>query len=273
MYNEQVEKIVKILMAPKIEEMNWPAADVDNIRITLKSAAQYGLDIATPLYPLIMDLKWKLLRATGIQEFITSDNPVVFYNQLFSFQKNGGKTGLASKGLEIFFPISPRHLILLYDDNVYKVGARKVNVINIDNSSDMAQINRLQYVSALENIYFSNQKHPALLELEKSNKYLRRQKTYTRYLPGDGAEEYQKGLLLSSSEDVQPDLDISFIKLAKPAKVWLVNFLKLKLRPLAVVRNEPLIETWNHFMKLVERGECDERDFLTYMRKKYSKNS
>lgn len=273
MYNEQAEKIVKILMAPKIEEMNWPAAAVDNIRITLKNAPQFGLNMATPLYPLIMDLKWKLLRATGKHEFITSDNPVVFYNQLFSFQKNGGKTGLASKGLEIFFPISPRHLVLLYDDKVYKVGVKKDNVINIENPRDMEQINRLQYVSALENIYFYNPEYPALLELEKSNKYLRHQKTCTSYLPGSGAEEYIKGLLLSSSEDVQTDLDISFVKIAKPAKVWRKNFLKQTSRPLVVVRNEPLIKAWQNFMTLVERGECDERDFLIYMSKKYSKNS
>lgn len=266
MHNEQVEKIVKILMGPKIKEMNWPAADIDNIRITLNNAPQYALHIAAPLFPLIMDLKWKLLRATGRQEFIVSDNPVVFYNQLFSFQKVGGKAGLASKGLEIFFPISPRHLVLLYDDNVYKVGARKTNVINIDNSHDMAQINRLQHVSALENIYFSDKNYPALLEFEKSNRYLRRQKTYTRYVPEKGAEEYQNGLLLSSIEDVQTDLDVSFIKLVRPAKIWLINFLKQKSRPLAVVRDEPLIEAWNQFMKLVERGEYDERDFLAYIR-------
>lgn len=58
---------------------------------------------ATVGFPLLMDLECRVLLAPQGTEFITSDNPVVMYNQFMLWRTDGSNTGMASKGLQIFF--------------------------------------------------------------------------------------------------------------------------------------------------------------------------
>lgn len=75
------------------------------------------------------------------------------------FRRMANSTGLASKGLQVFFSVNPSHLVLLYDKNVYK--ETKNNIIVLTLLSDVQQLNRIQFVSALENVYFSENNYPA----------------------------------------------------------------------------------------------------------------
>jgi len=59
--------------------------------------------------------------------FVTSDSPVIYYNQLMEKAVNyTGATGLVAKGLQVFYPIHPRLLICLYDSNVYEFNNGKM---------------------------------------------------------------------------------------------------------------------------------------------------
>ncbi|WP_461622080.1 DUF4238 domain-containing protein, partial [Bradyrhizobium sp. 23AC] len=77
--------------------------------------------------------------------FITSDHPVVFYNQYAEHRTIRSNTGLASKGLQIFYPISPYHIIILYDEAIYKIGAKKSTSVDVTSVSDVQQLNDLQW--------------------------------------------------------------------------------------------------------------------------------
>ena len=93
------------------------------------------------------------------ESFITSDAPVYIYNQYCEGIRDRGITGLASRGLQIFMPISPSLLLVLYDGSTYKIPSvadKWTRRSFVDDVSDIDQLNLLQLVSAERNIYFSN---------------------------------------------------------------------------------------------------------------------
>lgn len=103
----------------------------------------------------LKDLKMKLLINNTSQEFICSDNPVVFYNQ-FLESKGRSEIGYDSIGIEIFLPISPSLSLILYDKNIYHVGEAMNNVVEIFQNNDVSNLNLLQLLSANNNVYFGN---------------------------------------------------------------------------------------------------------------------
>lgn len=268
-YDEQTDKLMKYLMAPNMKEMNLSPEQIANIKITQKDSAQFALGMATPHYPLLIDLEWKLLRATGTHEFITSDNPVVYFNQFFSFRKLGSNTGLASKGLQIFFPVSPKHLVVLYDGKVYGVGSKKCDVVDVSDARDMEQLNRLQFISALENVYFRSKCFPVHEEFRASERYRRPQKSHMQVFPGEETAEHRKELLIMSREDVRTELELSFLRLLKPAKEWRRAFQAMNPQPAVVVRNEPLMKDHEDFMELVDAKRYKPGEFFKYVHEKY----
>ena len=55
--------------------------DFEDVKIGLKEPARTALSSATSCYPLLFGLAYKILVNTTPMQFVTSDNPVVLYNQ------------------------------------------------------------------------------------------------------------------------------------------------------------------------------------------------
>lgn len=248
-HNEQTDKLMKYLMAPEMDKMNLSPKEIAGIKITHKEPAQFLLNIAIPQYSLLQDLEWKLLRAAGTHEFITSDNPIVYYNQFFTFRRFGSNTGIASKGLQIFFPISPKLLLVFYDAGVYGVGSKKCDVVDVFDAHDMEQLNRLQFVSALENVYFYGGSYPAFEEFHSSQRYRRPQKSRMQIFPSEETATHRKELIMMSKDDVRTELNLSFLRVLKPAKEWRRAFQATTPQPAVVVRNRRLMQEHESFMK------------------------
>ena len=105
----------------------------------------------------ISDLKTHLVVSRS-EPFITSDAPVYTYNQYCEGIRDRGITGLASRGLQIFVPISPSVLLVLYDSRTYKIrrlADRWFGRSVTDDVSDIDQLNLFQLLSAERNVYFS----------------------------------------------------------------------------------------------------------------------
>jgi Protein of unknown function (DUF4238) len=97
--------------------------------------------------------------------FITSDNPVVLYSQLMENKKDFARAAWASKGLQVFFPISPDHLIFLYDIFTYSVGKyRNSSEVNKISEKDVVQLNALQYLNCKSLLYFDENIEKADIE-------------------------------------------------------------------------------------------------------------
>ena len=115
-----------------------------------------------------------LLNDTPI-DFITSDCPVSLYNQ---FHERIGKRSFAfgSIGTQIFFPLSPRIIFLIYDNLCYKIGTRKSKYIYINNSDDVRHLNNITFINANKTLYFLN--HNTISTYEQVSKIERNSSIY-----------------------------------------------------------------------------------------------
>ncbi|MDQ1328358.1 MAG: hypothetical protein QG641_1643, partial [Candidatus Poribacteria bacterium] len=129
---------------------------LDQVKFRNINSASISLATMAQSIPIAMDLMCKVLVNKTNINFITSDNPVVLYNRACEQSQVFSHTGLASKGLKIIFPISPKHILLFYDEKIYKVGARRHCFADVIIDNDVWQFNDLQWLNALENIYFDN---------------------------------------------------------------------------------------------------------------------
>ena len=94
--------------------------------------------------------------------FLTSDNPAFFYNQLCQ-GLYGATTGVDAHGFQAFCPISPRIVVMLFDPGAYELTstAAKAEKRSEATESDIRQLNRMQVLSAAQNLYANT---PDLLE-------------------------------------------------------------------------------------------------------------
>jgi hypothetical protein len=104
--------------------------------------------------PLLYDLEYKVLINDTSEKFITSDDPLVRFNQFFQHELNRYDSP-TDRGLEVYLPISPTKAVLLYDANVYMVAgfAHERRSVFIS-ESDARELNALEVLNARENVYF-----------------------------------------------------------------------------------------------------------------------
>jgi hypothetical protein len=259
------EKMLKHQMKGRLEEKGIGPED---FRIRMKGAARLSTGITAEIAPLIMDLKCALLLNSTSIEFVTSDNPVVPYNQLMEFQKGGSNTGWAVKGLQVYFPIGPRRALLLYDPAVYKVQSNSGGVVKISSEKDVNELNTLQVCSAQENIYFRSLGLSPKELLRKAKLYLRKETHSFSVFPGEQKGNQKSELVAYSQQDVATNLSLTFVKIQREAKAWRAGFRKLKSKPVTVVRDQEACEAHEDFLVSVRAGEYGLFDFQEYLRDK-----
>lgn len=129
---------------PPPSEFNIEPAEA--MRITLAAAPEMARTLA--------DLGLSLVQAAPGSAFLTSDNPAFKYNSYCEGIRHFGVTGTTRRGFQLFLPLSPEFLLHLYDTGVYKVGSRRSAVVVQANLGDISALNRLQFMSAGENVYY-----------------------------------------------------------------------------------------------------------------------
>uniref|UniRef100_UPI004057C129 DUF4238 domain-containing protein n=1 Tax=Candidatus Electrothrix sp. TaxID=2170559 RepID=UPI004057C129 len=261
--DEHTDKFYKTLIKKDILPMGVSDEQLSFVKIVRNNSPLHSVQHACLYHYLACDLDLKILRiCTKGLEFISSDNPVVFYNQFMPFHKMGSNIGLASKGLQIFFPISPKHLVVLYDGAIYGVGKKKHKLVELREKRDVEQLNRLQFVSALENVYFSDRNYAAYNEYLLARNYRRTNKQHVKSYP-----QKNGGYLIGSyKEDIRTDLELSFIKILKKAKRWRKEFEQKRFQPATTpVRNENLYSDHERFLKLVKEKQYTPGDFFRFL--------
>ena len=238
---------------------------LEKVRITNTDPANLAVSIMLRNYHLIMDMKFRLLTAHPASEFITSDNPVVFYNQLLEFERFGASTGLVNKGLQIFFPLSPRHALVFYDSGVYRVTPSASVLVPIPTLSDMEEINALQVVAALENVYFASAKANVFKVVERGRQFRRTQKTRMIVMPERKTPTGFSQLISGGREDVRTNLSLTFMRLLKPAKRWRKERMRPGPKPAVVPRDAQFVNEHENFQVLVERGKYQPTEFIRYL--------
>ena len=144
--------------------------------------------------------------------FITSDNPLYFYNQYCQKTQRLGKTGSRTIGLQIFLPLSPRDYLILYDGKTYDYVKKQAITI-----ADIRALNAFQVISAEANLYFSDWARSEEIGMIAS------QTAQLRMSDAAVAEEFENDedpydTLLHTYVDIpNSELDLTFLRVKKRA--------------------------------------------------------
>jgi hypothetical protein len=164
-------------------------------------------------------LQFQLLLNGTPQAFITSDNPAFKYNLYCETVRGHGMLGASQSGFMLFTPLSPRHLIILFDKETYKCLPVHHDVISTTHLADVHQLNKMQVVNADCNLLFSNWSECGdITTLARKHAGLRKQKTFVvrELLPAD--RRPGNGILQYFEQTAILGLDLSFFKLRREAK-------------------------------------------------------
>lgn len=113
---------------------------------------------------VISDLRLDLIVNNSNRGFITSDNPLVKYNQLFVARRYRRNYGFGHMGIQVFIPLSPRYCLCLYDNVAYESNRSENNIILINSSSEVVELNKLFLLNAYRQIYYNNKEHRSCIK-------------------------------------------------------------------------------------------------------------
>jgi len=212
------------------------------------------------MWPLLLDLRCKIIALRESPGFITSDSPVIYYNQFLESRRPAlGNIGLLTKGLQIIFPISPRVLLMWYDGRIYKVGNKREDVVWIRECDDVDGLNALQFVSADHNVYFSPDISDVYLgSLARKSRHARSQYhvTVTKYRD---VSDPNRGLLHVRPPEIRCDLNLSFVKLQRRLR-------RVKLgAEVSLPRDQEMLELVHEFIEMVGKGRMGWEDFYPFL--------
>ncbi|GLH64474.1 MULTISPECIES: DUF4238 domain-containing protein [Bacillaceae] len=238
--NEILDKMVKTIFKddPRVKD------ELDKIVIEYTNPSAFILSIVASIIPITFDLKYKLIVNNTDCLFITSDNPVIRYNQFLEKRKPyGSNVGFATKGLQLFLPINPKMFLIFYDDSTYKVGNKKDSVVLINDEKDVKALNVLSCVNAYKNIYFNHQFNESMIReiYNKAKKYRKEQKASVDEYRS--IENENSSLIHLYERDIRINLKLSFIKELKKAKGFKIG------NRVVHVRNEKLLDAVEEFRK------------------------
>lgn len=256
--NDMADKFAKHMLQYKFKELG---ADPEHFRIEYTKTSQLALIGAVIHHYLLLDLDMKIVRLSDGQCFITSDAPVILYNQFFQDDLRFHNDGFGSKGLMVFFPIDSKHLILLYDRNVYAIGGRSNGRVTNPCASDIDQINGLQIAAANESVYFLDSRFPVEDLSSRYSRFRSHEKMEFKTFPNWNTKTSRSEYVVSSRTSLKMDLNLSFVRTLKAARKWKAEFAKKELRPPIIPRNEPLYAAHEQFTNLVRENKIDPRTF------------
>lgn len=249
------DKIIELATTKSVEF----ASGIREDEFPLSSLTLDALHSAVLAMPLVFDLNYKIFVNSTNIPFITSDHPVILYNQFLKNRRQGdGNIGFACKGLQILLPLSPRYLIVFFDGGVYKVGSKKNLFVSLGSNSDIESLNFLQCINANQNLYFNQDvSEPQIRKLANKSLVFRKDLSV-------GVEEisYNGEYLVSQvcTPEINLKVNLPSIHLVKAAKTIQVN--QGEDIP---VRNENLCRLYKTFLELLGMGKYKENEFYDFL--------
>ena len=227
------------------------ASDQAKLRalVTHDNHVNAALGYSQKHYSLLLDLECKLLVAGDGLEFLTSDHPAVLYNQLFEFWDGSSHTGLGSVGLQIFYPLSPKLTLVMFDSNVYHYGNRDERVIHVKARRHVRALNALQVVSASTNVYFQTDACEPFVALQQGKPFIRNELAKLIVVPEPA------GLRIGiTAYDVKTKLNLSFIHVNRYGKAFAERFKAASQKPEELIRSRGLWDDHERFCDDVASG-------------------
>ena len=208
------------------------AVDGDSIRplrfdaIEPENLPVYNLLMLDHLTRAMEDLQ-SIVVETPAGIFITSDNPVFKYNQYLEGPHGRGTTGMGQTGIQIFLPLSPKHVLVMYDKDVYDY-VRKQS----PTETDVENLNSLQVISASKNLYFNDGSKSAVVQDLASQYAHIGQDDPTTLEEWSSDENPQHSLIHAYDQTPNVGLNLSFLRVKRrAARLSISKRLQKALRP------------------------------------------
>lgn len=204
-------------------------ANVDVTKFLLELEHDDAITMALSELPNVVrnmvDLEYKFLINRTKLPFITSDFPVLKYNQFLEMKKwVHGKTAYGNTGLQIIVPLNDELAIMFYDSRIYNVGGKMKNYLGITKEKDVRQLNVLQLLNCFEHVYFNEKMHESeIRELSTmASNFIRPNiiQSTSHYL-FDGKTPYQprkENLIITGNTDLEIKLKIDGIRISSVGK-------------------------------------------------------
>lgn len=231
---------------------------LDRFKFEIPDPVGENLRTLLPSFPLLLDLAHVFIQNQTKVGFVTSDHPVVFYNQAFEGERVGSYTGFQSRGLQIMFPISSNVALLFYDREVYSLGRRQRIAVSVTNSAEIAAINNLQYLSAENSVFFDPRRNAAeeVIHAYKEVKPLRRKEFASWREFEEVRGNTSRKIHVFIREDVKCQLKLGFLRTKQG---WGCPDPHSER-----VRNPALCALHKQFMDEVRNGTALPGDFMEY---------
>lgn len=147
-------KMKALLLSMKpTEELKKQISEIDE---TMRGSVDLMMAIFPEMFLQSLDLSMKLLINQTDRPFITSDDPIIEYDQYLERVCDSLGYGIGSKGIEIFLPISSKMMLILYDSKIYKIGTRKSSQVLITQMNDVDQLNLLTVLYSDKVVYYED---------------------------------------------------------------------------------------------------------------------
>lgn len=202
--NESFKAVIKEFKPELWEKLKYGT-------IIHQNSVLLGLVNSVEYEHLLNHLEFKFIVNLSLLPFITSDAPVVFYNQLMEQAENYiGATGLVAKGLQVFYPIHRRLMICLYDSNVYNLGNESKGFCSTESIAEIHQLNGLQFINCKSQLFFDDFITEDYIK-ELSNHcdaYRGKERKINQIINKDSRK-----LFFMGSEDTPINLNLDFFKL------------------------------------------------------------
>lgn len=145
------DAMVKFLLRKQPEMCPIPLDGLDLVRLQSSNWAR-GTVHALTQFPITWDLRIRLLVNRSPVPLVLSDNPVCVQNAFLEGMGLRSQRGLHSSGIQLIFPLDPRHAILVYDPYVYRAGSSSSSRVVL-HKTDVRKINDLAYLNGLSAVY------------------------------------------------------------------------------------------------------------------------
>lgn len=232
---------------------------LDKVRFGYDDPALIALAHAARGFPLLMDLECGAVLAPRGTEFLTSDNPVVLFNQFMHWRTEGSNTGIASKGLQVFFPIWPFLTLVMYDAGVYHFGKSKSTAVQMASAIDVHELNLLQVASASKNLYVFSSAANVFKVVESGLRYRRSAKGIVTAHPQPDEGTKKSEIIASSHVDIRAPVQLSFLRIHKHAKQWLDSLRAQRYQPAVVVRDLAVMKRFDEHEDAVKAGKAQQK--------------
>jgi len=173
--------------------------------IKITSPYQFMIVIALEVAPALFDLKVSLLKNASEEDILIGQHPAVVTNPLLYLRKwPGSIQGMGAKGALVLLPVSPKHVIALYDRRRY---GRTVAL----SKSDVDKINMLQFCYTTDCVYFCDmgKRIDFTGYKERTDEFRASDKNIVTAFPGRQEKGRQSKIIMTGSKDppIRPIFD------------------------------------------------------------------